>query len=47
MEAQQEKIGIKMFFRQGEMTTLQKCCNIGLDQALDVFKVEIGSSFSL
>ncbi|KAJ7434558.1 hypothetical protein FB451DRAFT_1109905 [Mycena latifolia] len=39
VEAQQEKIGIKMFFRQGEMTTLLKSCTAGLDQAIEVFTV--------
>jgi hypothetical protein len=39
MEGQQEKMGIKMFFRQGEMTTLLNDCTAGLDQAVDVFMV--------
>jgi hypothetical protein len=43
VEAQQEKIGIKMFFRQGEMTTLLKSCTTGLDQAVDVFMVNFVS----
>jgi hypothetical protein len=43
VEAQQEKIGFKMFFHQGEMTALLKSCNIGLDQAVDVFMVSFVS----
>ncbi|KAJ6583437.1 hypothetical protein DFH09DRAFT_1275203 [Mycena vulgaris] len=39
VEAQQEKIGFKMFFRQAEMTTLLKSCTSGIDQAVDVFMV--------
>jgi hypothetical protein len=42
IEAQQEKMGFKTFFRQGEMTTLLKSCTAGLDQALDVFMVSSG-----
>jgi hypothetical protein len=41
VEAQQEKMGIKMFFRQAEMTTLLKSCTAGLEQALDVFRVSL------
>jgi hypothetical protein len=41
VEAQQGKMGIKMLFRQGEMTTLLKSCTAGLDQALDVFMVNL------
>ncbi|KAJ6580568.1 hypothetical protein DFH09DRAFT_1309885 [Mycena vulgaris] len=40
VEAQQEQSRIKQFFRQGEMNTLLKACNLGLDQALEVFKVQ-------
>ncbi|KAJ7457401.1 hypothetical protein FB451DRAFT_1509666 [Mycena latifolia] len=40
VEAEQEKSKIKQFFRQGEMRTLLKACHRGLDQALDVFKVQ-------
>ncbi|KAJ6493488.1 hypothetical protein DFH09DRAFT_1104483 [Mycena vulgaris] len=39
VDAQQEKIGFKMFFRQGEMTALLKSCTAGLDQAVAVFMV--------
>jgi hypothetical protein len=41
VEAQQEKMGIKMFFRQGEMATLLKSCTTGLEQALEVFAVSL------
>jgi hypothetical protein len=41
VEAQQEKMGIKMFFRQGEMNTLLKSCTAGLDKAVDVFLVNL------
>ncbi|KAJ7465512.1 hypothetical protein FB451DRAFT_1486947 [Mycena latifolia] len=37
VEAQQEKIRFKMFFRQGEMTALLKGCTAGLNQASEVF----------
>ncbi|KAJ6575556.1 hypothetical protein DFH09DRAFT_1454858 [Mycena vulgaris] len=40
VEAQQEKSRIKQFFRQGEMSTLLKGCQTGLEQALEVFKVQ-------
>jgi hypothetical protein len=43
VEAQQEKTAFKMFFRQGEMTTLLKSCTTGLAQAVDVFMVNAGS----
>jgi hypothetical protein len=43
VEAQQEKMGFKTFFRQGEMTTLLKSCTTGLDQALHAFLVNSGS----
>ncbi|KAJ7466358.1 hypothetical protein FB451DRAFT_1260710 [Mycena latifolia] len=39
VEAQQGKMGIKLVFRQGEMTTLLKSCTLGLEQALDIFMV--------
>jgi hypothetical protein len=39
VEAQQEKIGIKMFFRQNEITALLKSCTAGLEQAIGVFMV--------
>ncbi|KAJ7458477.1 hypothetical protein FB451DRAFT_1507671 [Mycena latifolia] len=38
VEAQQEKSRIKHFFRQGELSTLLKGCQLGLQQALDDFK---------
>jgi hypothetical protein len=47
VEAQQEKIGIKMLFRQGEMTALLKGCTTGLQQALDAFMVNLGSSLAV
>jgi hypothetical protein len=40
VEAQQEKIGVKMVFRQGEMTALLKSCTAGLDQAVEIFMVK-------
>ncbi|KAJ6592099.1 hypothetical protein DFH09DRAFT_1273302 [Mycena vulgaris] len=40
VEAQQEKSKIRHFFRQGEMSKLFKDCNLGLQEALDQFKVE-------
>ncbi|KAJ7482585.1 hypothetical protein FB451DRAFT_1364581 [Mycena latifolia] len=40
VEAEQEKSKIKQFFRQGEMRTLLKACHTGLEQALEVFKVQ-------
>ncbi|KAJ7482550.1 hypothetical protein FB451DRAFT_1393887 [Mycena latifolia] len=40
VEAEQEKSKIKQFFRQGEMRTLLKACHTGLEQALEVFKIE-------
>ncbi|KAJ7174951.1 P-loop containing nucleoside triphosphate hydrolase protein, partial [Mycena crocata] len=40
MEAQQDKSKIQHFFRQGEMGTLLKACNGGLQEAHDVFKVQ-------
>lgn len=39
IEAQQEQSKIRQFFRQGEMSTLLKTCNTGLEGALEVFKV--------
>jgi hypothetical protein len=41
IEAQQEKSRIKQFFRQGEMSTLLKDCKNGLNQALEVFEVNL------
>ncbi|KAJ6600281.1 P-loop containing nucleoside triphosphate hydrolase protein [Mycena vulgaris] len=39
VEAQQDKSKIRQFFRQGEMSKLLKACNMGLQEALDLFKV--------
>ncbi|KAF7362531.1 ATPase-AAA-core domain-containing protein [Mycena venus] len=44
VEAQHESGRIKRFFRQGEMSILLKECYLGLDQALDSFKV-VSSSY--
>jgi hypothetical protein len=46
VEAQQEKLGIKMFFRQGEMTSLLKDCMVGLEQALALFMASFSSIFN-
>jgi hypothetical protein len=46
VEAQSGKMGIKMFFRQGEMTTLLKGCTAGLERAIDLFKASSSSIFS-
>ncbi|KAJ6600491.1 hypothetical protein DFH09DRAFT_1498136 [Mycena vulgaris] len=40
VEAQQDRGILKQFFRQGEMSALLKVCNLGLQQALDAFKVQ-------
>ncbi|KAJ7482615.1 hypothetical protein FB451DRAFT_1442082 [Mycena latifolia] len=40
LKTEQEKSKIKQFFRQGEMRTLLKACHAGLEQALDVFKIQ-------
>ncbi|KAJ7495248.1 hypothetical protein FB451DRAFT_1121754 [Mycena latifolia] len=40
IEAEQEKSKIKHFFCQGEMKTLLKTCHTGLEQALDMFKIQ-------
>ncbi|KAJ7115041.1 hypothetical protein C8R44DRAFT_984308, partial [Mycena epipterygia] len=40
MEAQQDGNKIKHFFRQSEMKTLLHECHTGLQQALDVFRME-------
>ncbi|KAJ7469001.1 hypothetical protein FB451DRAFT_1368665 [Mycena latifolia] len=40
VEAEQEKSKIKQFFRQGEMKALLKACHTGLEQALEVFKIQ-------
>ncbi|KAJ7098271.1 P-loop containing nucleoside triphosphate hydrolase protein, partial [Mycena epipterygia] len=41
-EAQQDGSKIKQFFRQSEMNTLLKDCRAGLQQAIEVFKIESG-----
>ncbi|KAJ6592200.1 hypothetical protein DFH09DRAFT_1415132 [Mycena vulgaris] len=40
VEAQQDKSKIRHFFHQGEMSKLLKDCNLGLQEALDLFKVK-------
>ncbi|KAJ6592067.1 hypothetical protein DFH09DRAFT_1414922 [Mycena vulgaris] len=40
VEAQQEKSKIRHFFHQGEMSKLFKDCNLGLQEALDQFKLQ-------
>ncbi|KAJ7469444.1 hypothetical protein FB451DRAFT_1368522, partial [Mycena latifolia] len=40
VEAKQEKSKIKQIFRQGEMRTLLKACHTGLEQVIEVFKVQ-------
>ncbi|KAJ6478454.1 hypothetical protein DFH09DRAFT_1292851 [Mycena vulgaris] len=40
VEAQQDKSKIRHFFRQGEMSKLLRDCNMGLQEALDHFKVK-------
>ncbi|KAJ6490536.1 hypothetical protein DFH09DRAFT_1377292 [Mycena vulgaris] len=40
VEAQQDKSRIVQFFRQGEMSTLLKGCHLGLEEALEAFKVQ-------
>ncbi|KAJ6558746.1 hypothetical protein DFH09DRAFT_1485780 [Mycena vulgaris] len=40
VEAQQDKSKIRHFFRRGEMSKLLKDCNMGLQEALDSFKVK-------
>ncbi|KAJ7103918.1 hypothetical protein C8R44DRAFT_858957, partial [Mycena epipterygia] len=40
IEAQQDGNRIKYFFRQNEMNTLRKDCDAGLEEALEVFKVD-------
>ncbi|KAJ7120714.1 P-loop containing nucleoside triphosphate hydrolase protein, partial [Mycena crocata] len=40
VEAQQDKSNIRQFFRQGELATLLKACNAGLQEALQAFKLQ-------
>ncbi|KAF7332974.1 ATPase-AAA-core domain-containing protein [Mycena venus] len=42
-ESQQEGNRIKQFFRQSEMNTLLKECRAGLQEALDMFKIDSGA----
>ncbi|KAF7344021.1 hypothetical protein MVEN_01691500 [Mycena venus] len=44
IEAQQEGNKIKQLFRQSEMNSLLKDCQIGLQQAMALFKIQINSS---
>jgi hypothetical protein len=39
VEAQQKGNKVKNFFRQGEMSTMLKDCQAGLQQSLDFFQV--------
>ncbi|KAJ7805482.1 hypothetical protein B0H13DRAFT_1930165 [Mycena leptocephala] len=41
---QQDGSKIKHFFRQSEMSTLLKDCHSGLEEAREVFKIEIGTT---
>jgi 3-dehydroquinate dehydratase len=47
VEAQQEKTGFKLFFRQSEMSNLLKSCTSGLDQARDVFVVRSSNAVAV
>ncbi|KAJ6579729.1 hypothetical protein DFH09DRAFT_1446218 [Mycena vulgaris] len=40
VEAQQDKSKIRHFFRQGEMSKLLRDCNVGLQEGLNLLKVE-------
>ncbi|KAJ7892451.1 hypothetical protein B0H13DRAFT_1886794 [Mycena leptocephala] len=40
VEAQQDKSRLRRFFHQAEMNTVLKDCNVGLQQALDAFKIQ-------
>ncbi|KAJ7105549.1 hypothetical protein C8R44DRAFT_745713 [Mycena epipterygia] len=42
VEGQQDGNKIKYFFRQNELNTLRKDCQMGLDKALKMFDVDIG-----
>ncbi|KAJ7135725.1 hypothetical protein C8R44DRAFT_848591 [Mycena epipterygia] len=42
VESQQDTNRIKHFFRQSEINTLLNDCRVGVQQALDVFKIESG-----
>ncbi|KAJ7482611.1 hypothetical protein FB451DRAFT_1442075 [Mycena latifolia] len=46
IEAEPEKSKIQQFFRQGEMRSLLKACHAGLEQALEIFKVQGGTVLS-
>ncbi|KAJ7131112.1 hypothetical protein C8R44DRAFT_731378 [Mycena epipterygia] len=42
ISTQQDRHKLKYFFRQNEMSTLWKNCQVGLDEAVKVFEVETG-----
>ncbi|KAJ7131144.1 hypothetical protein C8R44DRAFT_731410 [Mycena epipterygia] len=42
IETQGDGNKIKYFFRRNEMNTLRKDCQVGLEEAVKVFEVEIG-----
>ncbi|KAJ6595369.1 hypothetical protein B0H10DRAFT_2232934 [Mycena sp. CBHHK59/15] len=44
VESQQEGNRIKQFLRQSETSALLKDCNLGLQQALDVLKIQTGAN---
>ncbi|KAJ7483584.1 hypothetical protein FB451DRAFT_1235039 [Mycena latifolia] len=44
VESQQEGNKIKQFLRQSESSSLLKDCNLGLQQALDVFEIQSGAN---
>ncbi|KAJ7150133.1 hypothetical protein C8R43DRAFT_951677 [Mycena crocata] len=46
MEVQQDKIKFRNFFRQGELSALLKGCNTGLQETLEVFKLEAVNSLA-
>ncbi|KAF7364632.1 hypothetical protein MVEN_00332500 [Mycena venus] len=46
LETQQDGNRIKNLFRTGELNTLLKECRAGLQQAMEVFKIESGASIS-
>ncbi|KAK7028506.1 hypothetical protein R3P38DRAFT_2936835 [Favolaschia claudopus] len=46
VDAQQEARNVKSFFRHAEMNTLLKECRKGLQDAFDVFKIEVGAALS-
>ncbi|KAJ7644954.1 hypothetical protein FB45DRAFT_301198 [Roridomyces roridus] len=46
VEAQMDKGRVKHFFRQGEMNALLKGCQVGMQDALDYFKMKSAASFA-